>query len=217
MADRTLVVVAHMDDESLNTAGLIQARIAAGSQVFVLVLFGRKYEYGRVQVTENSDEYEDFLSACHVLGVRSSSCPFLEEGEPGKVGYYACLEQVESALRFFGPMQEVVIPSELDLNQDHRFLADVCKIALRPANLAGLRRVLVARAFDSRLAPAQYYVPMSEEQMSKKLEAVACYRRESRTGVHPRSPQNIVAMHRVLGAQCGHEYAEGYGVHLIRE
>lgn len=211
---KTLVICAHMDDEAFSCGGLICTRVQQGHEVFVMTLFGRNYGPCESEDAAWKAESEDFQAARAVLGYNQHSNACNDEGEPSRVGYYSLLRAIEKRLRLFAP-REVVIPSSEDLNQDHRHLADVCKIALRPANLFPVERVLEARSFDSRVQECSYYVPMSRTVLDVKLAAMACYRREARYGTHVRSPVNAEALHRVFGAKSGHEFAEGYGVHLI--
>lgn len=211
---RTLVICAHQDDESFSCGGLIRTRVQQGHEVFVMTLFGRNYGPGLDEVCSWAAESEDFQAARNILGYAKYLNVCSVEGEPQQVGYYSLLHRLEKTLRSFEPT-EVVIPSAEDLNQDHRHLADVCRIALRPANLLGVERVLEARSFDARVQECSYYVPLSRRVLDTKLAAMACYRRESRKRPHVRSPVNAEALHRVFGAKSGQEFAEGYGVHLI--
>lgn len=212
---KTLVIVPHLDDEALSCGALIHRRVAAqAGLVMVLAVYGRVYDYGRIN--HDSEELSDFYEAKKVLGYQYHEALMLPEGEPAQVGYYKTLEAVEKALGWFHP-DEVVVPSPLDLNQDHRFLSEVMRIALRPANLFDVRRVLEFRAFDSQLSEPNYFVPFQDETMAVKMAAIAKYRREARAGNHPRSPENIDAFHRVCGSKCGAKYAEAYTVRLERE
>lgn len=211
---RTLLVVPHMDDEVISCGGLVQARVAAGGTVGVLCLFGRVYDYGRD--TDDDAEEQDFLTVKKMLGYQHHWLGQLQEGEPGTVGYYKCLELIEGALASFVP-DEVVTSSPGDLNQDHRHLAHVVGIALRPINLGRVRRVLEFIALDGSVQVPNYYVPVSESMLAAKQAAIAAYRREARTGTSPRSPENVAAQMRVWGSQCGHPLAEAYRVRHMRE
>lgn len=215
MFSRTLVICPHMDDEALSCGGLILTRTAdSDAQVRVIVLSGRVYDYARETEEQSySEEYADFVASMDVLGVKSFSAYNLPEGEPAKVGYYTPLEIIEKNLQTFQPT-EVVIPSACDLNQDHRHYNHVCRIALRPANLGSVVRVLESYAFDSSEGVPNFFVPLSDSMLFLKLLAVSKYRREWREGTHSRSKENITAVHRVLGAKVGVALAEGYSLIL---
>lgn len=214
---RTLIFAAHMDDEALSAGGLIQDRVARGWPVHVVFLSGRVYDYGRESEAGSADaEREDCRASCGILGVTTMNVHLLPEGEPGKLGYYTPLEVIERELAEFRPT-EVLVPSLNDLNQDHRHYAEVCRIALRPANLGTVRRILAMQAFDQTLHEPDFFVPMSSAMLTTKLAAVAAYRRESRTGNHPRSPSNIEAMHRIWGSKVDTEFAEAYDLLLWKD
>jgi LmbE family N-acetylglucosaminyl deacetylase len=214
---RTLIIAAHMDDEALSTGALVVRRIREGGEVFVLTVYGRVYEYGKETVDESyAEQCLDFMQAKEKLGYQLHRCMNLTEGEPAQVGYYKILERIEGVLSTFSP-HEVVIPSASDMNQDHKFLNHACKIALRPANLQGVVRILEAHAFDGIPTSANYFIPMTANDLMVKLIAIEQYRREARSGVHPRSMENIEAVHKVIGAKCGHKYAEGYTLNFLRE
>lgn len=211
---KTLVVVAHLDDESLSCGGLL----SRCEDPFVLVVYGRKYVGESVSDNERSmsAELNDFLNALKVLDVKNYRWLNLPEGEPHQTGYYQVLEEVERLL-LKHKFDEIVFPSEHDLNQDHRMLSDIMKIVCRPGNLGSVRRVLKSLSHDSMMVSPQYFVPLSKADIDRKLEAVSCYKREARDVPHPRCLENILALARIHGSKCGHEFAEGYEVHMIRE
>jgi LmbE family N-acetylglucosaminyl deacetylase len=210
----TLVIAAHMDDEAISCGGLLAKRVAAGGKVGVLAVYGRVYDYGRHDGTD--EEEVDFFAAKKVLGYRHHWLGELREGEPHTVGFYKVLELVEGALASFKP-DEVVIPSASDLNQDHRHLNHVCQIALRAINLRSVTRVLEFAALDGRVRASTYYVALKRSELDVKVNAINCYRRERRGLPSPRAPENVEAQARVLGAASGTEFAEAYVLHLWRE
>jgi len=212
-----LIVAPHMDDEVLGCGGLIQARRAAGWEVWVLGLCGRVYDYGRVSEEDSfREQSRAFLEAQRKLGVSGWQILNLPEGAPTKVGHLDFLEAIERVVASYQP-HEVVVPSVRDLNQDHRFVADVCRIVFRPANLQSVERVLAFQSPDGDHAPPNYYVPITDQMLRLKLEAFRCYKTEVREAPHPRSEPVMEARHRVLGSRCGSEYAEGFELLFARE
>ena len=206
----TLIIAPHMDDEAISCGGLIRRRLFQGMEVAVATIYGRVYDYGRED--GSNVERKDFMAARKVLGYDKFWNFDLREGEPHTVGYYKALEHVEFLLREFQP-EEVVIPAADDLNQDHRVLNHVCRIALRPINMGDVFRVLELFAVDGSLRQPTFYCPLSDVQLNAKLDAVAAYTRESRT-LGPRAPDNLWAQAKVWGAACGQKYAEAYRVAL---
>lgn len=221
MGNRTLVIAPHMDDESISAGGLIADRIDVGGRVHVLVLSGRVYDYGNESEEDSfASEKDDFMKAISYLSDGSTrltaSLHNLPEGEPTSQKYYHVLKIIEGALKDFDPT-EVVIPGRNDLNQDHRFYNELCRIALRPANLGNVAKILEMRAMDSEAREASYYVPITYAILSRKLAAVASYGRERREAPHPRAPSNILSQHRIWGSKVGAALAEAYDLILYRE
>lgn len=211
---KTLVIVAHRDDEVLSAGGLIRTRVMehGGDNVGVGVVYGRKYPGKTPEEQAELDEEQDLAFTCarQQLGYKHSFCSDMEEGEPGRTGYYATLEVVEGLIKAFQPY-EVVIPGADDLNQDHRHLHEICRIALRPGNRGSVKRVLEAMAHDVlSLQPATYAVELSYERVRIVREAMLNYETEVRQPPHPRSLDNIEARYRVYGAQFGVAFAEPY-------
>ena len=211
---RLLAVVPHLDDEAISCGGLIQVRVEQGWDVGVLCVYGRMADYENA--TDMAEEEQDFLAAKKLLGFQRHWFHHQQEGEPSQVGYYKVLEVIEKALSYFEP-QEVVGPSPEDLNQDHRFLAHVRGIALRPVNLRTVRKHLEFIALDGTVQSPTFFVPLTQAHVDTKLASVAAYRKEARGGTSPRAPENMIAQMRVWGSRCGHAYAEGYRLRFARE
>jgi hypothetical protein len=149
-------------------------------------------------------------------GVLSYAYHHMTEGEPQTLGYYNVLQRIEDAMDKFDP-SELVIPALTDLNQDHRFLGDCCRIAARPANLKSIRRVLLWHGLDGGIpASANWYERMTYTTMARKLKAMEQYSRESRAVPHPRAPENLTAVARVCGSAASCEFAEPFTLHLQR-
>lgn len=210
---RTLVIVAHMDDEAISCGGLLLNRRPGTCRV--VTVFGRKYNYGEGYQHE-AEQYKAFAQSIALLGHDSYRYLNFEEGEPQKTGYYAMLKEIENELAMFEP-HEVVIPSPTDLNQDHRFLHEICKIALRPANLRRVRTILCWHGVDGGLPEFNYAVPLTPDNEMIKQAAIDCYELESRKSPHPRSPENMHALHRCVGSAMAVESAEPYTLLLQKE
>lgn len=203
-----MAIVAHPDDECLSAGGYIQSRIASGAIVVVLCVFGRVYNYGEGEQYAEAQQYA-FRKACKVLGASASQCLDLPEGEPNKQSYYTVLKYLEIALNGIRP-EEVVIHDNQDRNQDHRWLHEVCQIALRPWANPRLKLVLGMQSPDGMPKVTNYYVPVAESQHKTQMLALESYAQETRDGAHPRSPVNLDAWQRVHGSYCNEVRAEPF-------
>ena len=139
----TLVLVAHLDDEALNCGGLIQKRVRQNHVVHVLRLYARKYNYVDATPEMWATQLSYARAAKKVLGYSTLMHLDLPEGDPQITGYAKTLRQIEQAVANVCPTHYLV-PHSLDLNQDHRHLADVCEISLRPAVRATVQNVLLS-------------------------------------------------------------------------
>lgn len=215
---KTLVIVAHFDDEVLSCGGLIRKRVLINGPeaVRVLVMHGRRYD-GTQTMEQHNRQLEHAIAANKILGYDELTHYGFEEGEPGRVGYYKLLDKIELAMQQHEP-EEVVIPGRGDLNQDHRHLYDVCRIATRPANRSvgkqrrPIRRILESMAHDrlEGLGEATYGVVLTDKMVDQVQAAMACYEDEKREPPHPRSPVNIEARYRTYGALFGFDFVEPY-------
>jgi LmbE family N-acetylglucosaminyl deacetylase len=214
---KTLVIVAHPDDEALSCGGLIQNRVTRHDDVFVLCVFKRFYPTlsGEAQMAQDEIDQSAFHMSLETLGHENNahlegSMLGYPEGEPHSLSYYSLLLPIEKRIRAFRP-DEVVIPSPDDLNQDHRFLHEICKIALRSGNMGGVFRILMWHAHDGGTPPgANWFETMTDDQLLLKQGAVERYPSEMRPLPHPRSPSNIEAHARVCGSMVAEEFAEPF-------
>ena len=206
----------HPDDETISCGGLIQKRIEAGIDVKVVYVFGRVYDYGKVDGTV--EEHIDFQRAIKTLGVTNYSCPDppFKEGEPHAQSHYALLKYVEKELRDFDPT-ELIGPSPDDLNQDHKFLASIIDIAMRPINQHNVTRYLQFIGMDGTHQSPNYYIPLNKTHVDLKAYALGFYTREMRGGNSPRALKNLEHQASVWGSKCNQSYAEGYKLKFYRE
>mgnify|MGYP000919564828 CR=1 FL=1 len=216
-----MVIVAHMDDESLSCGGLISRHLRAGHTVAVITVFDRKYNYGEgpQHLTEQMDAFEKAMT-CLDSNPAVSRMDWrhllFAEGEPGQQSYYQVLKYLESELDRLRPRQ-VVIHDDQDRNQDHLWLTTVCKIALRPFGNDFVDQILMCQSPDGLPKKTNYYVRMTKEVVDRKQDAVNCYAREARVSPHPRSPEMLKAWHQMHGSYCGAEFAEPYRLYYQRE
>jgi LmbE family N-acetylglucosaminyl deacetylase len=213
----TMVITAHMDDECLSAGGLIQNRIASGHRVVLLNVFGRVYNYGQGR-QYSEEQHSAWDSSCKALGLKDGDyTPLgLPEGEPTQQSYYSLLERIEYFLGTHFPT-EVVIHDDQDRNQDHRWLSDVCKIALRPWSVPQVKRVLMMQSPDGLPKLANYYVPLLDSQFDINVSALEYYAQEQRNPPHPRSIKHLDAWLRSFGGCCNSDRAEPYRLYFAKE
>jgi LmbE family N-acetylglucosaminyl deacetylase len=211
----TLLILGHQDDEALSCGGLIQVRKAQGQEVHLITVFGRRYDYGQGD-QHWEEQQEHWRTACECLKIDNLWFLGLPDGEPNQQSYHRVLRQIEQRLQSIAPT-EVVIPDDQDRHQDHRWLHEVCKIALRPWAIPTVKRVLCAQSPDGQPKISNYYVPLPPEVLLLKARAICCYEREGREYPHPRSSPMMKAWHNMAGAACGMPLAEPYRMLYARD
>lgn len=203
-----LFIMPHPDDEAISCSGAITSHRLAGDFVVVGFVYGRVFDYGR-KPSSSKMLAMNIEGAKNVLGYDDCHMANLIEGEPGTSGFYKALEFVEGLLDTYNPYA-VYIPGQHDLNQDHRHLYDVCRIALRPGNLKTVDEIHSFVGADHIKAEPNMFVPLTAIDISIKVAALNCYASEIRHGYHPRSERTLKAAATFWGSKAGVEYAEAY-------
>ena len=108
-----------------------------------------------------------------------------------------------------------------DLNLDHAITARAVLTVFRPKPNTKPRKILAFETLSStewshgyNTFSPNYYVPLTEDQIVKKLKSMFCYKHEIKDFPHPRSEGGILARAHVRGIECGHSYAEAF--YLVR-
>lgn len=232
MTNRTLVVAAHPDDETLGAGGSITRRVAEGHEVRVLVLgrgIGARYEADADVTEEENKLRRQFVTAMGVLGVDElqtqlgSHLLHLPDNRFDTVPLLDVVKLVEAYMEPFRP-DTILTHHPSDLNIDHRITAQAVITATRPGGPNSVRQVM---AFDSPsslewsfgASGAQGFRPNVfidiTKQMAAKVLAMSCYEDELRPYPHPRSDRAIRARAEYWGQVAGVHRAEAF--ELIRE
>jgi len=209
-----------MDDEVLGCGGAIARHVAAGDEVHVAILCNRAYQrtYDPAAIEA---EKASAQAAQKCLGYQQLHFFDLPDERLGE-RFTELLDLLEKLATQIQP-ESILIPHAGDLHQDHRIAAHAANIALRPAAVPFVRRILAYeipsathQVFPGTAVPftPNFFVKIDKE-LKAKCAAMKVYERESRPFPHPRSPEMLEALARVRGAQCGHAAAEAFM--LMRE
>ena len=217
---RVLVIAAHPDDEVLGCGGTL-ARLARTSEVRVLIL-GEGIT-SRPGLTEEEQAFglkalrNDNAAAAKCLGIAPAArFEGLPDNRFDTVALLDIVHRVEAAMNYLGPTL-VLTHHAGDVNIDHRRTREAVEAAVRPVATSPVETVLGFEVPSSsdwnftrpRFAPNVFYALLDHHVLAK-VDAMACYRSEMRPAPHPRSEQNLRALARVRGGQCGREWAEGF-------
>lgn len=218
MPDKNILIIApHMDDEVLGCAGAIRRHVINGDQVTVCFAANRAYGHAYRQELIDAEKI-DCGRAQKVLGYQNIMFLDLPDERLNncQVDLISRLEEaiVKCAVGV------IYLPHQGDNNPDHRAVFEAARVALRPYALKKAVRVLVYEMPSSTdiMANASpyvflpnYYVDITDT-LEDKIKAMACYKSESRSFPHPRSPEAIRACACKRGVEIGMHAAESFMV-----
>jgi len=221
----TLIIAAHPDDEVLGCGGTMARLTAAGEDVHVVILGGRR----TIQNTNRSEAEGALLEDLHanarstnqLLGVQNVIIHDLPDNRFDTVPLLEIVKLIEAVVDRVQP-RVIYTQHGGDLNIDHVITFRATLTATRPVRGCTVEAVYAYEvpsstewAFDS-FAPAfkpNVFVDVAST-LDAKIQAMAVYESESRDFPHPRSPQSIRAQARRWGSASGLDAAEAF--ELIR-
>jgi LmbE family N-acetylglucosaminyl deacetylase len=213
---RTLVVVAHPDDEVLG-CGASMARWAQSGETIKVVALADGVSSRTVQHESIGDRRSAAVAALTKLGVDDLSLHDFPDQQLDTIPLLTLASEVSHEVKKFTP-HTVITHSLTDLNLDHRLVAEATLVACRPEPGISVRRLMhceVPSATGWRFGHDSFRPSMwvdVAETMSNKREALECYGPEIREWPHARSIPAIEALMRWRGASVGMEAAEAFEV-----
>lgn len=226
MFSRTLIVVAHPDDEILGCGGF-------------LAKYSNKIKFQVLFMAEGSScrfDSEDSIEAKAAINQREKYArQALSKFKPADIKFtnLPCgrLDQVpiiklnkiiEQQISDFLPTT-IFTHSEHDTNSDHRRVAEAVLMATRPGALNYVKNLFSIEIpsstewnFSNPFTP-NYFIGLSEEELKKKIEALLIYASEIRGYPFPRSKEGLKAFAKYRGVQSGNAYAESFKIIRIIE
>jgi N-acetylglucosamine malate deacetylase 1 len=205
---KALVLVAHADDETLGSGGLIQKLVAQQWDVDTVIMSdGTLTVRGVVE-----DNREDARTACKTLGLEKP--PVLLGFADQKFDTYPMADLANAVLELKLEPDLIITHVDTDLNMDHRLVCEAAKIVGRPKRkpVAIIGSEIPNTSFwNGHVFPANYYVDISNE-IERKIEAFSTYRNELQNYPHPWSKEGLKLLAQYHGMQCGCPYAEAYQI-----
>ena len=214
---KVLVIAPHMDDEVLGCGGTIIRHVDSGDHVTVCIVANRAYnhKYDQNLIEQEKDcckKAKEILSYQDLIFLDL----YDEKLDQSQIDIIIPLEKVVTKCK----PEVVYAPHRGDLNQDHRAVFEAARVVCRPN--AG-HRVTTLRAFEVPSSTDQvpevlewpflpnYYVNV-KSTLGKKVEAMACYSKESKPFPHPRSAEGLRVYAQKRGMEVGIEAAEAFVV-----
>ena len=214
---KVLVIAPHMDDEVLGCGGTIIRHVDSGDHVTVCIVANRAYnhKYDQNLIEREKDcckKAKEILSYQDLIFLDL----YDEKLDQSQIDIIIPLEKVVTKCK----PEVVYAPHRGDLNQDHRAVFEAARVVCRPN--AG-HRVTTLRAFEVPSSTDQvpealewpflpnYYVNV-KSSLEQKVEAMACYSKESKPFPHPRSAEGLRVYAQKRGMEVGIGAAEAFVV-----
>ena len=216
---RVLVVAPHPDDETLGVGGTIAKYSAQGNEVFVLMVSGHLPPiYSRKAYEETVSEA---YSAFSVLGVEKSEFLEIPATMIGDQPLHKVNARISKVVNDFNP--HIVLCPYPDRHIDHRLVFDSVMVATRPVGVG--KDIEIIAAYET-LSETHWNAPHIEpnftpnwvvdisDHISKKLNALECYKSQISEFPGPRSIEAVDALAKFRGSQAGFGFGEG--LHIVR-
>jgi N-acetylglucosamine malate deacetylase 1 len=216
---RVLVIAPHPDDETLGVGGTIAKYSAQGDEVFVLTVSGHLPPiYSRKEYEETVSEA---YSAFSLLGVEKSEFLEIPATMIGDQPLHELNARISKVVNEFNP--HIVFCPYPDRHVDHRLVFDSVMVATRPIGVG--KNIKILAAYET-LSETHWNAPHIEtnftpnwvidisEHISKKLNALECYKSQISEFPGPRSIEAAEALAKFRGTQAGFGYGEGF--HIVR-
>lgn len=216
---KVLVIAPHPDDEVLGCGGTIKKYSTQGHVVHVCyVTKGYEPEWSRAYLSHQAQEIE---KANRLLGVKKYYRLDFPTVKLDTVSQKKLNDSLAAIVDQVKP-DIVYIPSQGDLNSDHRLIFAAALVATRPGPGGSIKKILsyeVASETEWGRPLANFvpncYTALAPKDLQAKLKAMQAYGSEIRNFPHPRSLEVIEALARVRGSEVGQRAAEAFMV--IRE
>ena len=214
---KTLVIVAHPDDEALGAGGTVKKIVSNGGIVDVLVCSD-----GATAQHPDADHmierrYDNFHRACSILGFRKKQILSFPDMRLDTVPHIELNIKISEFLATDN-YDTVLTHHRSDVNLDHQMVVRSVLVATRPQPNQSVKTVasfFVASSTEwgsignSNAFVPNVYVDISES-IDDKIEAFSSYVDEIKAFPHPRSLEAIRARASVCGSEVGVAYAEPF-------
>lgn len=214
-----LFVVAHPDDEVLGAGALIHKLHRSGERVVCYVL-------NSIDTTRYLEEpgrlKEDLAASGQIVGAEVI-CGSYTDSEFHNASHREMVQNIESVIAAVQP-DFIFTHHPADINSDHYWCSQSCQEAARYGQrgryaadpIKGLFFMEVQSSTDwgtnTALRPFEpnTFIPVTEPDIQKKIDALGVYENVLRPFPHPRSPEAIRALASYRGSQSGYPIAEAF-------
>lgn len=215
-----LIVAAHPDDEVLGAGGTIYKLTQKGEKVNVCILSAKAHAR-RFRPSDGELE-DDMHNSMDVLGINQSIYGKFPNMKLNTVPHLELVQFIENII-LETKAETIITHHPSDLNNDHLHTSLACQAAARlfqrRSDTAPLKELLFMEvpsatewALNRSVSPfsPNTFIQLGKECLSKKIEALSCYRGVMRDYPHPRSREAMEGLAAYRGGQAGLLYAEAF-------
>lgn len=208
MMGTVLALMAHPDDEVLGCGGTLAKFSALGATIHARFLGTGVGSRGEHSAAVRLAEMRAVADMLKLASVDHASFP---DQQFDTVAQLDINKRVEAWLRDLAPTV-IYTHSAHDLNRDHRIVAEAVKVATRPARYGPC--VVYGCEISGSMDGFQphFYELLGGPCVLMKLDALVLYASELEAAPRPRSPESVMAMLEVRGAEAGVAHAEAFEV-----
>ncbi|HHP1111513.1 MULTISPECIES: PIG-L deacetylase family protein [Bacillus cereus group] len=219
---KVLILAPHADDETFGCGGTIKKFTMNGSSVHVLVfsfIHGEhiKFDKQRNQYISYSskERLSEFEQAMRILGVQCYDIIYHDTKEEIKYHHRLDSYSIGDILPVLEQMVQDINPDLIFVpakskNQDHNFVYNLSITLTRPYFCDAS---LLAYEVDGEVNfNPNLYIPISEEIIAIKSEAINVYKTQQYDELHPTSLSKQVSRMEFRGGQCYSKYAEAFEI-----
>lgn len=199
--EKILILAPHTDDGELGCGGTIAKLIAEEKDVFY-VAFSSAEKSVEAGIPKDILKKE-ITEAMKKLGQPAKNLILLDyETREFPSHRQEILEDMVKLNKMIAP-DLVLLPSNFDTHQDHQVISQEGFRAFKRASILGYELPWNNLTFET-----EAFVPLEDKYVSKKIEALACYR--SQADKVYMSEDFIKSLARTRGVQIGSFYAEAF-------
>lgn len=223
---KTLVIVAHPDDETLGAGGTIRLLAHAGARVDLLVVTdGSSAQFGD-DMGARSRRNAHLNKACDILGIKRCVVLDFPDMRLDTVPHIE-LNRAISKVAAEENYDTILTHHPGDVNKDHEQVFNSVMVVARPLPDSSIRNLATffvnsSTEWGAPLANGIFLPNLFvdiDNTIDHKLEALAAYQDELRSWPHPRSVEAVRVRAQTVGSEVGVGYAEPFQLirSLVRE
>lgn len=219
---KILVVAAHPDDEILGVGGTVAKHVAAGDEVYAIILGEGQTSRGEhredVGADVVSELHKNTMESALKVGYKDVFFADFPDNRFDEVDLLDIVKAVEHKIRELEP-EIVYTHYSGDLNVDHQYTARAVLTATRPIGKYPVKEIYAFETlsstewnFDYSAQPAfcpNVFVDITD-YYSCKEEAMRCYVSELCQYPHPRSLEGMDVLSKTRGITAGMQRAEAF-------